>query len=257
MGTVVSIDVRSPLPPAELDAAMAAAAEILHRADEDFSTFLPGSWVSRVRRGEHDLAACPEHVRAVYRLAEVCRERTAGRFDPAWRGDGTADPTGLVKGWAADAASRVLTQAGVPDHCVNAAGDLRVRGAAAPGKLWRVGIADPFDRTRLVAVVEGTELAVATSGVSERGEHVVDPATGTPASGLACATVVGPDLTLADAYATAALAAGRDAFDLLAGLAPEGWSWLVVDDAGQLAHSACFPGPVAAAASVPPGRVPE
>lgn len=257
MGTVVSIDVRTPLAPADLAAAIEAAAAVLHRADEDFSTFLPGSWVSRIRRGEVDLGACPDHVREVYRVARACRERTGGRFDPAWRGDGTLDPTGLVKGWAAEAASRVLTDAGAADHCVNAAGDLRARGvASAPGRPWRVGVSDPFDRSRLVAVVEGTELAVATSGVLERGAHVIDPRTGIPATELVAVTLVGPDLTLADAYATAALAAGRDAWTLLVDLAREGWAWLIVDAVGRLDHSGGFPGQVAAAASAPPASPP-
>jgi len=237
--------------------AIEAAVAALHRADEDFSTFKAGSWVSRLRRGEIGLADCPEHVREVYRLADACRERTDGWFDPAWRGDGTLDPTGLVKGWAADVASAALCAAGFTDHCVNAAGDLRVRGTPAPGRAWRTGIADPFDRGRVVAVVEGTDLAVATSGIAEQGAHVLDPRTGAPAAGLASVTVVGPDLALADAYATAGLAAGRDALDLLNDLARAGWEWLTVDSAGRLDGSAGFRGqpPGLAGGAAPLGRV--
>ena len=51
-------------------------------------------------------------------------------------------------------------------------------------------------------------MAVATSGAYERGDHVRDPFTGLPASGVLSITVVGPSLTFADAYATAALAMG-------------------------------------------------
>ncbi len=253
MGTVVSIDVRTPLPPSALDAAIETAVAVLHQADEDFSTFRRESWVSRLRRGEVDLVDCPQHVREVYRLAGRCRDATGGWFDPAWRRDGTLDPTGLVKGWAADAASAALLEAGAPDHCVNAAGDLRIRGAAGSsaegsgsGKPWRIGIVDPFDRGGLVAIVEGTDLAVATSGIAERGSHVVDPSTGTPASGLASATVVGPDLTLADAYATAALAAGSEAGGLLAELTRAGWAWLTVTTTGRIRACKAFPGQLAA-----------
>ncbi|MCK9926657.1 FAD:protein FMN transferase [Frankia sp. Mgl5] len=253
MGTVVSIDVRSPLGAAGLDAAIGAAVRLLHRVDEDFSTFRPTSWTSRLRRGEIELEDCPDHVREVYRVAAECRDQTGGWFDPAWRGDGTLDPTGLVKGWAADAASAVLTAAGAPSHCVSAAGDVRVRGTSgwAPGRPWRIGIADPFDRARLVAVVEGTELAVATSGIAERGAHVVDPRSGAPATGLASVTLVGADATFADAFATAALAAGPDAPTLLSHLGREGWEWLTVDTTGRLAHSAGFPGQVTTTAAGP------
>ncbi|MCM3887253.1 FAD:protein FMN transferase [Frankia sp. R82] len=244
MGTVVSIDVRTPLPPDQLDAAIGAAVTVLHRADADFSPFRSDSWVSQLRRGACDLADCPPHVQAIYRAAETCRARTGGLFDPGWRGDGTLDPTGLVKGWAADAASWALTRAGAPVHCVNAAGDLRIRGQVAPGVPWRIGIADPLHHGRLVAVVEGSDLAVATSGTSERGAHVVDPRTGTAADDLASVTVVGPDLTLADAFATAAFAAGRQASALLADLGLAGWAWLTVDRAGAIDASAGFPGVV-------------
>ncbi|ADP82040.1 FAD:protein FMN transferase [Pseudofrankia inefficax] len=256
MGTVVSIDVRVPADPiakagsgpvnphpdltsAAVDAAIASAVRVLHRADDDFSTFKPTSWVSRLRRADIGVDDCPEHVREVHRLAIACRERTSGYFDPGWRGDGTLDPTGLVKGWAADAASAALTAAGFATHCVNAAGDLRASGQAAPGRPWRVGIADPIRRGRFVAVLECTDLAVATSGVAERGDHVVNPRTGAPASGLASVTVVGPDLTLADAYATAGLAAGLEAWDLLTDLGHDGWEWLTVEAAGRLR---CSPG---------------
>jgi thiamine biosynthesis lipoprotein len=255
MGTVVSIDVRLPVGPitmagaggptshhpeltaAAVEAAILSAVAVLHRADDDFSTFKPASWVSRLRRDEIGVDDCPEHVREVRRIAAACRERTGGYFDPGWRGDGTLDPTGLVKGWAADAASAALTAAGITTHCVNAAGDLRASGPAAPGQPWRVGIADPFDRGRFVAVLECTDLAVATSGVSEQGQHVVNPRTGEPASGLASVTVVGPDLTLADAYATAGLAAGLEAWNLLADLGQNGWEWLTVEATGRLRSS--------------------
>ena len=54
------------------------------------------------------------------------------------------------------------------------------------------------------------DLAVATSGLYERGGHIVDGRTGTVPSGLRSVTVVGPTLALADAYATAAFAMGED-----------------------------------------------
>ncbi|MGF7235359.1 MAG: FAD:protein FMN transferase [Frankia sp.] len=256
MGTIVSIDVRTPLEPEGLERAFAAAAAVLHDADETFSTYRADSWVCRIARGEATLEQAPAQVREVYALAEDCRLRTGGAFDPAWRADGTLDPTGLVKGWAADRASSALCAVGAPDHCVNAAGDLRVRGASAAGQPWRVGIADPLEPTRLVAVVEGRELAVATSGLAHQSDHVVDPRTGRSSAVLASVTVVGPDLALADAYATAGLAAGPDAETLLADLARDGWSWLVVEAGGAIRHSPTFPGRVASAATVGPTAFP-
>jgi thiamine biosynthesis lipoprotein len=50
--------------------------------------------------------------------------------------------------------------------------------------------------------------AIATSGAYERGEHVRDPFTGKAPAGVLSVTIVGPSLTYADAYATAAFAMG-------------------------------------------------
>src|SRR5207244_2604011 len=58
------------------------------------------------------------------------------------------------------------------------------------------------------AVVEATDLAVATSGAYARGDHVLDPHTAGPPAGVLSVTVAGPDLATADAYATAAFAMG-------------------------------------------------
>jgi thiamine biosynthesis lipoprotein len=74
-----------------------------------------------------------------------------------------------------------------------------------------VGISDPLDRTRVVTVVAGRDFAVATSGTAERGAHIVDPVAGVPATEFASVTVVGPELTFVDSYATAAFAMGADA----------------------------------------------
>ena len=64
-------------------------------------------------------------------------------------------------------------------------------------------------RDRIAAVVEGNDVAVATSGAYARGEHVVDPHTRQPPAGVLSVTIVGPELATADGYATAAFAMGE------------------------------------------------
>jgi thiamine biosynthesis lipoprotein len=56
--------------------------------------------------------------------------------------------------------------------------------------------------------LEANDLAVATSGAYERGEHVRDPHSGYTPAGILSVTITGPDLGTADAYATAAFAMG-------------------------------------------------
>jgi thiamine biosynthesis lipoprotein len=73
---------------------------------------------------------------------------------------------------------------------------------------WRVGIQHPHERDKVAAVLEATDLAIATSGTYARGRHVFDPHSGLPPIGVVSVTIVGPELATADAYATAAFALG-------------------------------------------------
>ena len=231
MGTVVSIAAPSRLAPggpdaADTDAAVFAAAteiafESLRRADRIFSTYRPDSPVSRIRDGRLTLDQLREHpdgeeIRTVLALAAQLRRESGGAFD-VWSVGGPADPAqspplaepgfdpgGVVKGWAAEQASRLLAEAGVPSHSLGAGGDVQVRA----GRPWRVGVSDPHRPGRLLTVVELADGAVATSGTAERGAHIWDPRHGRPATALASVTVVGPSLTWADGYATAAHALG-------------------------------------------------
>jgi thiamine biosynthesis lipoprotein len=101
---------------------------------------------------------------------------------------------------------------------------------------WHVGIADPRDPSRVLTVVTGRNLAVATSGTAERGSHIIDPFTGAPvAPGYLSATAVGPSLTRADAYATAAFVMGRHALQW-ANSRP-GYEVLLVDASGRTSAS--------------------
>jgi thiamine biosynthesis lipoprotein len=97
-------------------------------------------------------------------------------------------------------------------------------------------------------VLAGTDLAVATSGVYERGLHVIDPHSGEPVEALRSVTVTGPDLALADAYATAAMAMGSDGLLWLARLADSGYDSAAVTRDGHAYRSDGLP----VAANEPP-----
>ncbi len=251
MGMAISVDVRDP------DVGGTAVDRVfdwLRHVDGLFSTYIEGSEVSRLGRGELALEACSSEVREVIELCEWLREATDGYFDV--RADhGWLDPSGLVKGWSVERASALLVEAGSANHCINAAGDIRVRGRPAPGRQWQIGLLHPQYPDALTAVVAVTDAAVATSGSYERGPHVFDPHTFLPADALASVTVVGPDLTFADAYATAALARGLAAPAWLETLA--GHEAYLVDATGMAWWTAGFAAlspAVGETASVAPGR---
>ncbi|MFJ6567637.1 FAD:protein FMN transferase [Streptomyces sp. NPDC091292] len=242
MGTVFSFDLRHPATP-DVDRAVRDAVAWLHHVDQVFSTYRSDSAISRLGRGEGALEEMGDEVRYVLDLCAGAERRTHGCFT-AYPG-GRLDPSGLVKGWAVEEACRILAAAGVDRAYVNGGGDLQLGAEPSPGRPWRVGIADPTRAGELLTVVTGHHLAVATSGRSERGAHILDPRTGAPASGLFSATVVGPRLTWADAYATAAVVRGPEALDWIEDV--DGYELLAVSEAGEVAYSKGFPRPVAPA----------
>jgi thiamine biosynthesis lipoprotein len=124
----------------------------------------------------------------------------------------------LVKGWAVERAAGILEQWGAANFCINAGGDIVLRGGPQPGQPWRVGVRHPeHDDLLAVVLAASGPLAVATSALYERGRHIVDPRTGEAAEAWASVTIVGPDLTFADAFATTVFVLGLDGLDWLFG----------------------------------------
>ena len=107
MGTVVTIDLYSDpaLPGADLQPLVDRSCRILHDADAVFSTWDAGSPMSRIRRHEITVAEAPPEVAEVLGLCATARVLSAGWFDP-WALPGGVDPTGYVKGWAAQTGPR-------------------------------------------------------------------------------------------------------------------------------------------------------
>jgi thiamine biosynthesis lipoprotein len=219
MGTVIGLDVRDSFLP---EAAFEAAVAWLTDVDLRFSPFRPASEVSRLARAEVAPEDCSPDVRYVLTRCEALRVETDGYFDvraPGLRGG--LDPSGYVKGWAVEEAAQILEAAGARNYVLNAGGDVVLRGAPEDGRAWIVGIRHPLEADQVVArlaLEPGLDRhAVATSGLYERGEHIVNPRTGRVPADLLSMTVVGPSLALADAYATAAFAMGRRGLRWLAG----------------------------------------
>ena len=239
MGTVVTIDVYTTDGPAgtELSGQLTAVQAILRRADAVFSTWQPHSPISRLRRGEITSAQAPAEVSEVLQQCAIARELSGGWFDP-WAMPGGLDPTGYVKGWAAQKALGAFRASGICGAIVNAAGDIASLGGLGSGQPFRIGIADPFSPRRLVEVVYLTG-AIATSGTYERGHHLIDPHTGRPSARAASASVTGPDLGLADALATAVAVAGAPGLDLVEAL--DGYEALIIALDGSRRWTKHFP----------------
>jgi FAD:protein FMN transferase len=242
MGTIVTIDVYTSGDATaaqidELRRQLVRATTTLHRADEVFSTWQPGSAISRLRAGEITSAEAPEEVADVLSRCATARELSGGWFDP-WAIPGGIDPTGLVKGWAAQQALAAFTAPCIAGAMVNAAGDIASYGDPGTGEPFRVGIADPAAPRRLAEIVSLTG-AIATSGSYERGGHLIDPYTARSAMRVGSASVTGPDLGLADALATALAVAGEPGLAFIRPL--DGYEALIIGLDGCRRRTGHFP----------------
>jgi len=130
---------------------------------------------------------------------------------------------GIAKGYAVDKIADLLNDSGVQDYLVEIAGEVRARGKRADGGTWQVGIERPAEDAlalpNIQIVVDLENAAVSTSGnyrnlqedAGRKVGHILNPRTGYPAmSSLLSATVMAPNATTADAYATALMVMGLD-----------------------------------------------
>ena len=208
MGTTVSFDVRDPEVPDEL---LVIALDALRLLERRFSPFDLQSEVSRYGRGEIEGSDMSPELVEILSACERLRHESGGAFDP-WghRPDRRFDPSGFVKGWAADRAAFVLKAGGAKDFMINLGGDVICAGEPAPGLHWQVGIRHPTDPGAVALVLAVRDGAVATSGQYERPDHLRDARTGGLPGVWDSFSVVAPNLELADALATTGFALGLE-----------------------------------------------
>jgi thiamine biosynthesis lipoprotein len=218
MGTVVVLDLylNDTVERGLVKLHLIEALRILHDADAVFSTWQATSALSQLRSGSLTLDQVPTEITDVLAQCAMARTLSEGWFDP-WAMPGGVDPTGYVKGWAAQRALAALNDVGVIGALVNAAGDIATCGVPYENTVFRIGVTDPFAPHHLACEVD-IDGAIATSGTYERGQHLIDPWTGQHRARVASASVTGPDLGLADALATALAVAGREFLDVIEAL---------------------------------------
>ena len=199
---------------ASVDQAIAAAREVLQLLDRRFSHYRTDSEISRWVRGEHVGRAAAADIEHVLRECALLYGDSDGVFDARDPRTGELDTAGYVKGYAIRRAAETLLDAGMADFVVGVGGDVHASGRAEDDRPWRVAVQDPVHSHAVLALVEVADGAVATSGTEQRGEHIWNGAQiGDPGGGrrdrVLSFTVVGPDIALADAYATIGFALGE------------------------------------------------
>ena len=132
------------------------------------------------------------------------------------------DLGGIAKGYAGDAAAKVLREMGVKAAIVDLGGNISCIGKNPNSKdgKWRIGLQKPFSPTgEYSQTVEINEASVVTSGTyqryfeygGERYHHIIDPTTGQPSKqNFNSVTIAGSSSMEADCLATAAYVLGRE-----------------------------------------------
>jgi thiamine biosynthesis lipoprotein len=126
---------------------------------------------------------------------------------------------GIGKGYAVDAAVRLLKAAGYADGMVQAGGDLMLFGSKH-GQPFMAGVRDPrsADPQDYFAVCPVLDHAFSTAGDYERSfiregrryHHILDPRTGYPATAARSVTIFAKDATTADGLDDAVLILGAE-----------------------------------------------
>lgn len=154
-------------------------------------------------------------------LDEKSRTVTLGREDML------LDLGGIAKGYAADEALRILREKGLSRAVVAASGDLAIGDPPPDAEGWRVGVATLNVEDQPKEFLLLSNCGVSTSGDARqfveidgrRYSHIIDPKTGLGLSLRSGVTVVAPNDTAADAWASALSVAGPDhAAKLLEGI---------------------------------------
>ena len=125
----------------------------------------------------------------------------------------------LGEGYAADKCRDMMLAKGIKAGIVNGSGDMSTWGKQPNGTDWNIGITNPLHKDKLFAVVPLHQGSVTTSGSYEkfvvfngkRYSHIINPATGYPATGLCSVTVFGPSTEMANGFSTSLMVLGKQA----------------------------------------------
>jgi thiamine biosynthesis lipoprotein len=153
----------------------------------------------------------------------------------------------LGEGYAADKCRDMMLAKGIKAGIINGSGDMSTWGKQPNGSAWKIGITNPFNPEKLLAVVSLQQEAVTTSGSYEkfvvfegkRYSHIINPATGYPAAGLCSVTVFGPNAEMANGLSTSLMVLGKTEGLLLLKKFPD-YSCVIITDNGKVIKSDNF-----------------
>jgi thiamine biosynthesis lipoprotein len=220
MGTVFTFQIADEFDTSRIEQDCQTAFEILVSADSQFSLYKINSEISKIGRGDLSWDKASQTQRDIRQMCAEWKAKTSGYFD-AEPESGKYDPSGLVKTWATKNAALYLEANGYKDFTINAGGDIYLGPRVTTSPLTRVGLSNFVSissreaSTNFVLELRGSGFfGVATSGSSERGNHIWSPSESIVEDQFLQVTVVAKDLVTADIWATAIVSGGKAALTL-------------------------------------------
>jgi thiamine biosynthesis lipoprotein len=207
MGTHASVEI----PNCEDDKVFEAVFARFHEIIQRLSPFKPDSELCQFQRGGLSEDQVSDEMKKIMKACKEAEKLTDGYFSAYF--EDKFNPTGYVKGWAIAEAGKVIEKHDYKTYCISVGGDILARSNT--GKVWKIGVQDPSDKTKILDKLSISNGAVATSGSYERGGHIINPKTKKPNNELTSITVVGPDIIMADVLSTAGFAMGKKGIDFV------------------------------------------
>lgn len=201
------------------------AREVSEATDGSFDvTVMPlvNAWGFGFKHGAMPDAAAVDSLRALvgYTRLTLGPDSTVHRADPRM----SIDCGAIAKGYGVDRVARLLANHGVRNFMVEIGGEVVVKGRNPNGHKWQIGVSKPVEGDSVQGEALQTILALENCALATSGNyrnyyikdgrkyaHTIDPRSGRPVQhSLLSATVIAPDCTTADAYATAFMVMGME-----------------------------------------------
>ena len=223
----------------ELSASTGAAFDITYASAGNLYDYRENVKPTQEKLGRVIQAIDYRHVKVDSNELTVSFERDGVRIDLG----------GIAKGYAVERGVEVLKKHGINSGIVTAGGDSRILGDRH-GRPWNVGIRDPRDEDKVIAMLPLLDEAISTSGDYERffeqdGEryhHILNPSTGKSAGEVRSVTIVGPDAVMTDGLSTSVFVMGvTKGIEFVTTLAD--YEVVIIDNDGKMHASEGFATP--------------
>ena len=150
----------------------------------------------------------------------------------------------LGEGYATDKCRAMMLSKGIQAGIINGTGDMSTWGKQPNGKPWNIAITNPFHTNKILGTIALRDGAITTSGSYEkfvvfnekRYSHIINPATGYPATGLCSVTITGPNAETANGLSTSIMVLGKKEGINLIKKYPN-YQFIIISDNGKMVKS--------------------